>query len=234
MRKIVAFSGGFDSTLTLANLVREAYFDDEILAVTCVHHSTGDVKLAKEKEARDNIINKLKTLYPLVTLNSAEIEIQVDSSLYPGNSEGLSQPILWICSLIPFIQPGAEVYLGYISSDQAIGYLDSIKNMWRSSLEIQNCKKVELKLPLRYYSKEEVLGCLMVQYPKLIDLCVSCDSLYDPKKFCGNCSPCRHLKSALVGLLLNSADSFIHDKAEIMLRTKFNLNVSITKEGMIK
>ena len=77
MRKIVAYSGGYDSTLTLANLMDSANSDDEIVAVSIVHYNTGEAKLRREQESRIITVDRLREMYPKIKLSTMEIMVNV-------------------------------------------------------------------------------------------------------------------------------------------------------------
>lgn len=231
MRKILAYSGGYDSTVALVELMANAKSGDEIIAISMIHHSTGDAKLRREQESRIIIIDKLRRRYPEVNLKSMEIEVSMPWDIGSAhNSTGLSQPIFWICNIIPLIEDGDEVNLGYIRDDQAITHISDMHKMWNSAMRIQANKKVTLKFPNRYAGKTEILVHLMNNYPELIDYCISYESSgYDARKVCGHCEPCKHMKQALLSLMATESGS-VRDKCKSMLEDMYNLKVSIGDE----
>lgn len=228
-RKVVVFSGGYDSTLALAEVVIAANPDeDEVIALSFVHHSTGDAKLVREHEARVLILKELRDHFPQVKLRQMEVDIRIPWDLGSGaNSKGLSQPIFWICNTIPLLKEKDIVYLGYIQSDQAMTHLDDIRSMWQHALAIQEYKLVELKLPNKMASKAEVLTALMRGYPYLVDFCTSCESLgmLDGHERCGQCTPCRHMIEALMGIA--ATDTHEAQKAQQMLMDLYHIRVDI-------
>lgn len=226
-RAIVLFSGGFDSSLVLADLVSSACDTDTICAVSIQHNLTGMQKLRREYESQILILRELRKKFPKIKIEH-EI-ITVESNWVSGDSsysKGLSQPILWLCNLIPLLKEGDVIYVGYNKDDQAMIQLDNITNLLKAACAIQENKKLPVEYPLKYESKVDVLRGILSRYPYLFDLCTSCESLiYEGEEVCGRCVPCTHLKEAL---LLISLD--MNDDAEIakeMLLNRFKLQVSV-------
>lgn len=228
-RKVVVFSGGYDSTLALANVVLQANpKEDEVVALSFIHHSTGDTKLLREQEARVLILKELREHYPKVHLKQMEVDIRIPWDLGSGaNSKGLSQPIFWVCNTIPLLKEGDIVYLGYIQSDQAMVHLDDIRSMWQHALAIQEYKLVKLELPNKMGSKAEILTALMKRFPYLIDYCTSCESMGTMlgHERCGQCVPCMHMIEALMGIA--ATDTHEAQKARQMLMDMYHIRVDI-------
>lgn len=227
-RAVVLFSGGFDSTLVLADLVSSVSDTDVIYAVSIQHNLTGMQKLRREYESQLLILRELRKRFPKVKIEHEVIT--VESNWISGDtssSTGLAQPILWLCNLIPLLQKGDVVYVGYNKDDQAIVQLDNITNLLKAACAIQENKKLSVEYPLKYASKIDVLRRMVSDYPYLLDLCTSCESMiYAGEAVCGECVPCRHLKEAL---MLISLDSDKHaEVAKEMLLNRFGLKVSVT------
>lgn len=235
-KKIVVFSGGYDSTLALADVVSMADPEkDQVIALSFIHHSTGDTKLMREQEARVLILRELRKKYPKIKLKQMEIDIRVPWDLGSGaNSKGLSQPIFWVCNTIPLLDEGDVVYLGYIQSDQAMVCMSDIRAMWKHALAIQKYKKVKLELPNAMASKAEVLVALMRRYPELIDFCTSCEEVgtLTGSRRCGRCVPCNHMMEALMGIAATCSEESI--KAREMLQTMYGIVVDIHSVDELK
>lgn len=227
MRKIVSFSGGFDSTLALVYTLQFSSELDEIICLSIYHKLTGVSKLDKEREARKKIIEYLTKRYNNLNLKTYELEVDLkwESNDY-SNNRGLSQPIFWICNIAPFIADDDMVILGYIKDDQAPAKIESMKRMWNAAMEIQNNKLTKLEFPLLMHSKTEVIKDLLRLCPDLLDLCFSCESLDHDSSVCGRCDPCNHLKSALVSLICYEPRS-IADKAREILKSRFDLEIEV-------
>ena len=128
-RKIVLFSGGFDSTLVLARLVKETEDNSTVYAVTIDHNLTGTQKLRREYESQLLILRELRKQFPKVKIEHEVIH--VESNWITGdsdNSRGLAQPILWLCNIIPLLEYKDTLYLGYNQNDQAMLHEENINN----------------------------------------------------------------------------------------------------------
>ena len=226
-RKIILFSGGFDSTLVLARLVKEAEEGSTIYTVTVDHNLTGVEKLRREYESQILILRELRKQFPKVKINH-EI-IHVASEWISGesyNSIGLSQPILWICNLIPLLEEKDTIYFGYNHDDAAILFEEDINNLVKAACRIQEDKTIYTHYPIKHYSKTLVLKTLIQEFPYLVDFCVSCEStFYEGERVCGNCEPCKNLKQALLNLTL---DNEICEQAKQLLKILFGINIDIT------
>lgn len=232
MRKLLLFSGGFDSTLLLADLVSNANEkEDTITAFSFYYGITGESKLRREWESQLLILRELKRLYPKVNLKHEIIEIKFDYGReYLQNVKGLTQPIFWITNIIPFLENGDKVYLGYIREDQAILQENNIYDLFNAANRIQENKDINLNFPLKYYDKCDVIKNLIINYPSLLEYCISCENAgyAGLNVVCGECTPCVHLKQALVKLSATHYDSKISDKANQLLKDLFKIKVSIT------
>ena len=235
-RHIVLFSGGFDSTLVLANLVREASESDEprrIIALSINHNLTGVHKLRREYESQCLIIRALREKYPKVPILHETISITSDWNIGDtSNSTGLSQPILWACNVLPLLEDNDTLYTGYLQYDQVMLHMDNLNNLFKAALAIQENKKVYVEYPLKYFTKAHVLKQLFSNYEYLIQYCISCENDLAEYKVCGSCTPCITLKDALLSLWLNES-SDISNKAYNMLKQLFNLNLAVIADDEI-
>lgn len=226
-RKIVLFSGGFDSTLVLARLVKEAEEGSTIYAVTIDHNLTGVEKLRREYESQILILRELRKQFPKVKINHEIIHVAsewISGEAY--NSFGLSQPILWVCNLIPLLEEKDTIYFGYNHDDAAILFEEDINNLVKAACRIQEDKTIYTHYPIKHYSKTMVLKTLIQEFPYLVEFCISCEStFYEGEKVCGTCEPCKNLKQALLNLTL---DNEAEEQSKQLLKSLFGINVSIT------
>lgn len=232
MRRICLFSGGYDSTLLLANIVEECNKnpdEEEVLAITIKNNLTGEAKNRREESAQILILHELRNRFPKVKIEHEVIKIESEWKMFVGNpNRGLAQPLLWMTNVLPLIHEGDMVYMGYLKDDDVGAYIPHIKEFWNSALQIQDGKKVELVLPYKTYNKPTVLKCLLNDFDYLFDLCTSCEGLgYHSSEVCGMCIPCEHLKSALIQLCVNT-NSSIRQKAMIVLKDKFGFTINVT------
>ena len=233
-RTIVVYSGGYDSTYVLAGLVAEANDGDTICALSVNHSLTGMMKLRREYESQLLILRELRKRYPKVNIEHEVIKVESNWISGPTtNSTGLAQPILWVCNILPLLSTGDKLYFGYNLSDQAHIHLDDIKSLVDAACKIQNNKNIELIYPLKYYTKTEVVRLMIDDFPYLVDLCTSCESLrYEGEKVCGECTPCTHLKEALMNISLDKSQS--SEKAAAMLKELFGLTISVSYDDQLK
>lgn len=232
-RKIMLFSGGYDSTLVLARLVKEAEDNSTVYAVSIDHNLTGTQKLRREYESQLLILRELRKQFPKIKIEHEVIH--VESSWITGdayNSRGLAQPIFWLCNIIPILEHKDTLYLGYNQNDQAILHEKNINNLVKAACKIQEDKIIYTHYPLKYFSKTDVVKTLMEEFPYLIELCTSCEAvIYEGEKVCGECIPCTHLKEALFNLTLNNNE--VGEKAKQLLKDKFSIKVTVERDEEI-
>lgn len=232
-RKIVLFSGGFDSTLVLARLAKEAADNSTVCAVTIDHNLTGTQKLRREYESQLLILRELRKQFPKIKIEQEVIHIEsnwISGDSY--NSRGLAQPILWLCNIIPLLEDNDTLYLGYNKDDQAILHETNINNLISAACQIQEGKVIYTHWPLKYFAKTEVLKILIEEFPYLVDLCTSCEAIsYEGEKVCGECVPCTHLKEVLFNLTLNNNE--VGEEAKQLLKDKFGIKVTVERDEEI-
>lgn len=226
-RKIVLFSGGYDSTLLLARLVCEARAGETICAVSVEHNLTGMQKLRREYESQLLILRELRLQFPKIKIEHEVIKVESNwVSGDTGNSRGLAQPILWLCNTIPLLEDGDTIYFGYLQSDQAMLHELHINNLLEAACSIQEGKKINTHYPLKYFTKTDVLNTLINEFPYLVDFCTSCEGVrYEGEAVCGTCVPCTHLKEALLNISITNHTNA--EKAKQMLKKLFNLKVTV-------
>lgn len=230
MRKVLLFSGGYDSTCLLADLVSNSVNDGaEVICVTIQHNLTGVPKLDRESKAQEQIIAAVREQYPTVKI-SHEI-IKIESNWNVGStyeSRGLSQSIFWTCNLIPLLNSEDVIYFGYILGDQAVTVKPYIEGMIQNACQIQDAKNVKVEFPYRWDSKERIMHRLLHTYGYLVEFCTSCEGLQETDTVCGSCEPCTHLKQAFVNIIVsNDYDKYEKKKARQMLKKMFNIRVRV-------
>lgn len=224
-RRIISFSGGFDSTLALINAVK--FTSDQVICFTVYHKSTGSAKLKREQEARKRIIDYLSNKYHK-TIPNYELVVELDWDRFDfRNNQGLSQPIFWICNIAPFVSNDDTVIIGYNKDDQATAVIEDIKQLWNTAMKLQFNKQTKLEFPLMLDSKSEIIRDLIAYDSDIIDMCISCESTMLINKPCGSCIPCNSLKSALMQLVAYEPKN-IASKARELLKRNFGITVDIT------
>lgn len=232
-RAILLFSGGFDSTLVLADMCNCAKPGSKIYAVSIDHNITGTHKLRREYESQLLILRELRKMYPDITIHHEIIKVESNWYLSDSmNARGLSQPIFWICNIIPFLEEGDCLHIGYNQDDQAILHEQDIRNMFSAALRIQEDKHVELHFPIKYLDKTEVIERLLTIYSSVAQYCISCEAdYYNSGKLCGECIPCKHIKQALLNISLNNES--LRATVNEWLSSLFGIVFDIRKVGDI-
>jgi len=207
-RVAVLFSGGLDSTY----LVWKNLMDGNIVLPIYVEIENNFVKTILEK-------NRIKLLHKEFSkeFNSSITYDEKIKNIHYGirvsvhadeNSLYFKQMPIWIFAGV-FIQ-GMEIdelQIGYVSNDDAISYIDDIRNIYNSYQSISEPMK-PLVFPLTKTKKWQMVQELPKQYMELIFSCEDArivkgksnfDGYYKPEYYkdlieyepCCNCVPCR-------------------------------------------
>ena len=226
-RKIILFSGGFDSTLVLARIIKEAKDGETVYAVTFDHNLTGTMKLRREYESQLLILRELRKQFPAIKIHHEVIRIESNwISGDASNNRGPAQSILWSCNLIPLLDDNDTIYFGYNQEDQDTLHLENIDTLVSTACKIQEGKKIYTRYPLKYFRKTEVLSFLIEEFPNLVELCTSCEAIrYEGEKVCGECVPCTHIKEALLHLALKNDK--VGESAKQYLSSWFGIEITV-------
>lgn len=230
----VVWSGGFDSTFVLLDECDKAKNDPNNIYIQCVTTSfdnTGTTKNAREKDAREKIKRYISRTYPSINISYANLEMKWDNNEYRFNSsnEGLSQPIIWICSLLPLLDRDTIVKFGYLKCDDAMSsrFKQDVIALFDAASKLVG-KNIKLELPLENYDKNYVISYLMNEVTEVFEYCTSCENSGTNDK-CGHCVPCQHLRETLIKLCVdgspstrNSATRYLKDWFDIDITVKFN------------
>lgn len=207
---IVLWSGGFDSTALLLGLIEKYFVDntDDNIDIQCVSidcPNCGESKIKRETEAKNKIIKYIKDTYNVDIINSI---INVDySNFNVDNNQGVGQPLIWLLSAIPFIPDNSIIYPGYIKGDDALCFVDDIKNLVKYASNFQ-LKHIDINLKMRYADKREILIYFIEKHPNLLDVCTSCENLKVDDK-CNLCVPCSHIKETLLQLIMSGSSEIV-------------------------
>lgn len=186
----VLFSGGLDSTylvwdnLRKGNIVHPFYFTIE--------------NNLNKPELEKNRVNLLyKSFYETYgdLINPPEYVMSVEVMSIQSKLH-LQQLPVWILGLqycqMDFLD---EIQIGYVMNDDAISYIDDIRDIYQSYSKISD-NQIPLKFPLIKHKKEEIYS----ELPKIYrDLTITCENPtiinsdnseildYEP---CGTCAAC--------------------------------------------
>lgn len=235
--KWVIYSGGLDSTEVLLQLAEKFCKPDDhsdrekIAALSFTHNILGETKIKRERQARKKIINKINKYYGTNIINY-EFKINLPDNIPVSDYSGIqAQTILWINSIIPFINNGDKVYLGFLQTDQAAPFIEDFKEVFYKLCEINNKKDIILEFPLRYYTKLNLIDILIDNKNEWYIINSTCCENYKDKDNCCKCIPCNTLISSLINrkfyydnILKNKEKSEVID---YILKKKFNMKVNI-------
>lgn len=199
--------------------------DDMIVALSVYHKDCGSAaQREKEVYAREKIITQLNKTYPKVKIDRLQIDVSIDehnskyvNRIHSLGKMGLYQPILWMFSNLPFMQSGDQVYFSYIAGDEAPAFINEINRI------IENCgiimgveKPISVHFPLRLREKSEIIYSLYKEGGEtLFESAVSCEGFSEDIKFCGRCTPCTRLQTALILLGIGG------NKSEVDFASKY-------------
>lgn len=225
---IIVFSGGFDSTLVLYNLLNEG---KDVITVE-IEVDVSYEKVNMEREARDRIINYLSSKFYDRQIKRNKITINSSKSVI--KSSGLAQPLFWVPSALLCTEAFSKnhIYFGYIQNDQT--NIEYIKGIVKSAEKLQPYKEFICEFPLLFTSKEEVLYTLIENEPFLFENATTCENAFNKDDFCGDCKPCKHLISALLSLLVypdKEAYSNVKKTASKYLLDKYGISANISKKN---
>lgn len=206
MKKAMLFSGGYDSTYLLNDLMKK---EDELTIVSITSNLLVNEKVKREEKARERILNYLKAKYYNCTVTELKGEINLNN-VAPGY--GLSQPLLWLPFMQLLIDGGYELNFSYICDDQATTHIDDFKKILEITFNFRHDgEKLNINFPLRYFYKRDIISRLVHEDKFLFENATSCEGWNNEEDFCGECIPCKCLRSTLIDLICDEEVS-IEDK----------------------
>lgn len=187
---LVVWSGGLDSTLILADLLRKDYHaridepgqEQEFVRSISVNHPQVSASRILRR-TRKNLLDEFKRRGWKLYHN--EITIKHEGKYQAGSCDFSLQPLLWLGTVFPYIWKTEKLMLGYLLTDSASK--ENMVSTFNSMRQVVG-KEASIEFPLQYESKHEVIH--RMREHKLFDLCFWCEQ---PKRdqACGNCNPCR-------------------------------------------
>lgn len=213
----VVFSGGFDSTLMLINLIKKKlnYFrtyTDILNIISFIPSFVPEEKRKLEKQARDKILEKIREEFKIeFRIYTIEVNIdgQASSPLMPSVGKfmrGKTQPIFWICNVFAFVpfENDALLYFGYIKDDNPGPVIDAFNDILTQCQILLHKPMLYYKMPLIYVPKEQVIVSLFEYGIEYLDLCHMCEGFpKNDNKYCGVCDKCTGIKRVFYSILGN-------------------------------
>jgi len=198
---LVPYSGGLDSTYLIWKNLKEG----NKVTVIYLEIENNYTKVELEKIHRTEIIKRFRNEFSYSQLEekSYNYKIRVD---YHSVGYSLIQVPIWILGMFLTLEPCYdEVQMGYVMNDDAISYLDEIRNLYEAHkifvTDINQLEKFpKLTFPIIKMKKEEMIHALPKQYLELVYSCenprIKSDnsSAIVEYSYCGNCVPCERYK----------------------------------------
>lgn len=193
---LVCWSGGCDSTLVLADLLKDSSQEIPVRSISFTHPQIGLNSQQCELQyiARNKLAMQFKENGWHLERN--EVELKYSDNAHQVFCETLGQAGIWLAFGPVHLKPKEDFYTGWIRGDDIWH-----KSFWLAQTFdafqyiVENTGK--LRTPLEWTGKADVLKRLAKL--ELTDLCWWCE---EPKKYdaCGKCTPCKTHAAALIEL----------------------------------
>ena len=209
MKKLLLWSGGFDSTAILLDWLENKIEFDTVY----INLENNYYKSLAEKDARLRILKKLETKYSKESFGK-DYEIKINP-VYSENKGGFWQPYLWINSLVTHIKEDkySEIAFGYIKKDMFWHIKSEALKMFKYSWIVFHCnyKNIpELIYPYEWYYKEDIFLNSKEFNKEILKMTITCENpiIFDQLSFdlelndikhndkimfkeCGECDTCK-------------------------------------------
>lgn len=232
------FSGGFDSTYELLEIIKEAeqkniHTEDYDIHLLSIMPTFTYNKHGRESDARDGVLKYIQDRYPEVNIICESVLLNTTnfSIHYSGG-----MPLQPIYANLAALQVDVnkydkiEVIFSFITGDQICAYQDEIESITMNTIKLVNLsktkkeieKKARVTFPLVTKWKEKILHDMIMNHPKLVDICTTCEGASIGEDNCGNCVPCDCLRSSLINLYIDRKEpEIVRDTAYRLLKERF-------------
>lgn len=183
-KHIVSFSGGLDSVYLVNKLLKEG----DSVEIVYVEIANNEEKTKREKKAIEYFYNFFdKKYYGKISKSEYTYFKVVGYGKFH-----LPQSAMFITSLLYSIYDGIDtVNIAYVQNDDALSYIEDIKNIYYSYQPLFDMKLPELKFPLSKTHKATMLCELKNEHGKeFLDNITFCEQNYEYDN-CGECEPCK-------------------------------------------
>ncbi len=172
MNKVVLWSGGYDSTLILNDLLKE---DDNVKALTITHPQLPSIE--QEKIAREKLKKKMKPFNHREGLARSDKEWCLET---------------WLESMVPLIEKESTVYMG-VHMGGMFNKESDYKYLLDTFGTYSKKKDLNIALPLMTLTKPQIIERIMKT-----DLFEDCWTCTKPQGVfqCGECVECKNLYKA--------------------------------------
>ena len=197
IKHILMWSGGYDSTLLLHTLAKKSSSKNPVHAFSILKYPClGEPQLEKQQEARLNYLKFAKGKGFHIVTESIEVISNID--LRDG---GRYQPLLWLISVLPYVEKDYHVHFAYVRGDDFWHHNQQISQVFYDLLRITGLQypDVQLIYDFEWKRKHQVLEEIKKEgIPK--DCFWTCENPVTIKGkivACGKCVCCRNYKAAL-------------------------------------
>lgn len=196
---LVAWSGGCDSTLLLAELWEEQQRlgDEQPLRAISVEHPQVECSVP-QRAAQSRILERLRAGgvridHQIVRIGHA-FDYTAESANLGGavDTGGSIQPQVWLTLMIPYLAADEHFYLGYIRGDDVWHRWAQVQQAF-NGINALGYRTGVLKAPLEWVTKAAVLNRLRER--GLLDLCMYCEDASGT--VCHTCGSCVVHETAL-------------------------------------
>lgn len=191
-RRVVLWSGGADSTLTLDWWAQASSRGYPVVALSVVAHpSLGSSHLKMQNEAQKRYLEHAKKRG--YHIEHQRVNVRGNFDVFEGKQRAQGQAMLWLSVLIPCLNDGDTVLLSYIKKDSFWHNRHLFEDTFNAACRLKGID-VELKYPYEWYGKEDIVREL--RKFRIPDNCWwTCDEPVD-NKACGKCQKCKDVKNA--------------------------------------
>ncbi len=176
---LIPWSGGLDSTSLINKLLNEGH---------TVHALYNNLNELEQDKRQLNAVRKMRDIY------FSKFQFSLLENHIVGLARGTGRLILGqvpshIFSVIQYMDGYDYVALAYVMNDDAISFIDDIKNIYYSYEPLFNGKLPQLVFPYSKTKKENLYDSL----PQILkDHITFCEG-FDIKDNCGVCSSCKRM-----------------------------------------
>lgn len=135
-----------------------------------------------------------KKIFKKEKLNIKYINIEIKNAYGSYNTENargpMLQPVLWLSSLVQLLKynNGAQILFAYVREDDIWHRIAEFKQIFRAFKLFAYNDSLELKFPLEWVKKQEVIKFL--EKHSLLKYTTFCEESYKP---CGACPSCKRV-----------------------------------------
>jgi len=191
---ILMFSGGYDSTCLLLNLINSG----------CKHIKCAYIDIPNNKDKSKIEIKRCKKILKVI---KKQFNVKIPFKIYKsmkivdqGNNVIYGQPYLFLATIIPVISKDTDYILFGFHRVSNIWHTYTIfEDSLRSMMRLVRCERYNnseyntlIYCPYEFREKKDIIKYLK-QYKKIYRLCWTCENPIDGKE-CGKCKPCKTIK----------------------------------------